>query len=176
MEKKKSAFFPETRILSARVVGSTFWKPREAGEEHCCTYRCPASWHGDPINFGFPMLRVRGRRVLQRFLVLFSCANSPIYIDTVCSRPVGGIVLAAYCIERARTTRSLSIERWDWFGRRESLELQAGQLRSLRGSPSEYSQDPCIDFSHSTPLSWCWHRNLVRNLFIPCNSFIFHRV
>ncbi|XP_011258267.1 uncharacterized protein LOC105252542 isoform X2 [Camponotus floridanus] len=56
--------------------------------------------------------------------------------DTVCSRPVGGIVLAAYCIECIRTTRFLPIERRNRFRRRESLELQAGQLRSLRGSPS----------------------------------------
>ncbi|XP_072747324.1 uncharacterized protein [Anoplolepis gracilipes] len=57
--------------------------------------------------------------------------------DTVCSRPVGGIVLAAYCIERTRTTRSLPIEHRDRFGRRKSLELQTGQLRSFRRSSSD---------------------------------------
>lgn len=120
LEKKEFwHFFSETKILSAHVVGLLFWQPHEAGEKRCCIYHYHASWHGDPIDFGSPMLRVRKRR----FLVLFPCMNSLIYIDTVCSRPIGGIVLAAYCIECIRTTRFLPIERRNWFRRRESLEL-----------------------------------------------------
>lgn len=80
--------------------------------------------------------------LLSRFMTL--CAFSDTYTYMVCSRSVGGVVLATYCIERTRTTRSLPIERRDRFGRRESLEHQTGQLRSLRGSPSEYPQDLCI--------------------------------
>jgi len=46
------------RILSACIAGPASWRLREAGEEHCFTYHCPAFWRGDPTNFGCPTLRV----------------------------------------------------------------------------------------------------------------------
>lgn len=119
------------RTLSVCNAGPTFWRAREAGEERCFTYHYPASWRGDPTDFGYPTSRVRtpAPSAIPRILTDVR----------VCSRPVGGTVLAAHCIECARTTRSLPVKRR--LGRREPLEFQAGELRSFRGSPGEYSQD-----------------------------------
>lgn len=61
--------FSGTKILSARVAGLAFWQPRGAGEGHCFIYRCPSSWHGDPIDFGYPTSRVRMPAPSTLFLV-----------------------------------------------------------------------------------------------------------
>lgn len=135
------------KILSVCIAGPVSWRLHEVGEEHCFTYHCPASWRGDLTDFGCPMLRVSNaasssdssfyfRKPLQ-----YMCIYIYIYVH---SRLVGGAVLAAYCMERARATRSLPIECQHRLGRRKPLELQTGELRSLRRGPGEYFWYRCV--------------------------------